>query len=118
MVNIAFSRLRSLQASTSLLFLFNQNGSASAFNHSAKPTAFQPSNSFASSFHNGKTNNKFQASSVSLKAEAEPSASESTTIFERVLENPKWPPEWPFTEKDFARQDESDDGYFYESPRL
>lgn len=118
MVNIAFNRLRSLQASTSLLFLFNQNGSASAFNHSAKPTAFQPSNSFASSFHNGKTNNKFQASSVSLKAEAEPSASESTTIFERVLENPKWPPEWPFTEKDFARQDESDDGYFYESPRL
>jgi hypothetical protein len=37
---------------------------------------------------------------------------------EQVLSNPKWPPEWPYTDADFTRQDETDDGYFYQSPRL
>eukprot|EP00978_Attheya_sp_CCMP212_P018935 scaffold52348_cov57-Attheya_sp.AAC.5 len=37
---------------------------------------------------------------------------------EQVLANPKWPPAWPFTDADFSRQDETDDGYFYQSPRL
>eukprot|EP00428_Durinskia_dybowskii_P012579 CAMPEP_0170215434 /NCGR_PEP_ID=MMETSP0116_2-20130129/7353_1 /TAXON_ID=400756 /ORGANISM="Durinskia baltica, Strain CSIRO CS-38" /LENGTH=221 /DNA_ID=CAMNT_0010466009 /DNA_START=84 /DNA_END=749 /DNA_ORIENTATION=+ len=37
---------------------------------------------------------------------------------EKVLENPKFPPEWPYTEMDFRRMDESDDLIFYDSPRL
>lgn len=35
-----------------------------------------------------------------------------------VLKNPKWPENWPFTAKDFRRQDESTDDYFYSQPRL
>ena len=46
------------------------------------------------------------------------SESNEQSVYERVLVNPQWPPEWPFSETDFLRQDESDDGYFYESPRL
>ena len=42
----------------------------------------------------------------------------STSMAEKVLLNPKWPPEWPYTEKDLARMDESVDSVFYESPRL
>jgi len=37
---------------------------------------------------------------------------------EKVLANPKFPPEWPYTEQDLSRQDSSDDGIFYDSPRL
>jgi hypothetical protein len=37
---------------------------------------------------------------------------------EKVLENAKFPPEWPYTEIDFARQDETDDSVFYDSARL
>lgn len=37
---------------------------------------------------------------------------------EKVLSAPKWPPEWPYSEEDFARMDESDDEIFYDSPRL
>lgn len=37
---------------------------------------------------------------------------------EKVLEAPQWPPEWPYTEVDFSRQDESDDAIFYDGPRL
>lgn len=40
------------------------------------------------------------------------------SMAEKVLENPKWPPEWPYTEMDFKRMDESDDSIFYDSPRL
>lgn len=40
------------------------------------------------------------------------------SMAEKVLENPKWPPEWPYTELDFKRMDESDDSIFYDSPRL
>lgn len=45
-------------------------------------------------------------------------ATTSGTIYERVLENPQWPDQYPFSAEDFARQDESDDAIFYESPRL
>ena len=44
--------------------------------------------------------------------------SDLKSIAERVLENPKWPEEWPYTERDLARMDESVDTIFYESPRL
>ncbi|VEU42793.1 unnamed protein product [Pseudo-nitzschia multistriata] len=40
------------------------------------------------------------------------------SIAERVLETPKWPEEWPYSPADFSRQDESNDGIFYDSPRL
>ena len=41
-----------------------------------------------------------------------------SSMAEKVLEAPKWPPEWPYSEVDFARMDESDDTIFYDSPRL
>ena len=37
---------------------------------------------------------------------------------EKVLMAPKWPPEWPYSDIDFARMDESDDKIFYGQPRL
>lgn len=37
---------------------------------------------------------------------------------EKVLVNPKFPAEWPFSPEDFMRQDESDDTIFYDQPRL
>jgi hypothetical protein len=40
------------------------------------------------------------------------------TLAEKVLENPQWPAEWPYSEEDFYRQDESNDGLFYYQPRL
>ncbi len=40
------------------------------------------------------------------------------SMAEKVLENPKWPPAWPYTENDFKRMDESNDSVFYDSPRL
>lgn len=39
-------------------------------------------------------------------------------IAEKVLANPKFPPEWPYTAQDLARMDETDDGIFYQSARL
>jgi|NOAtaT_6_FD_contig_101_1398476_length_1193_multi_9_in_0_out_0_1 SAM-dependent methyltransferase len=44
--------------------------------------------------------------------------SNANNIFERVLENPQWPDRWPYTPSDFMRQDESNDAYFYQQPRL
>eukprot|EP00931_Biecheleriopsis_adriatica_P120858 TRINITY_DN95958_c0_g1_i1.p1 TRINITY_DN95958_c0_g1~~TRINITY_DN95958_c0_g1_i1.p1 ORF type:complete len:314 (-),score=53.71 TRINITY_DN95958_c0_g1_i1:63-1004(-) len=35
-----------------------------------------------------------------------------------ALEKVKWPAEWPYTEEDFTRQDESEDSFFYSQPRL
>jgi hypothetical protein len=35
-----------------------------------------------------------------------------------VLKDPQFPPKWPYTPKDFTRQDESEDSYFYQQPRL
>jgi len=42
----------------------------------------------------------------------------SKITIEDVLKSPKWPEKWPFFPEDFARQDESSDGYFYQSERL
>ena len=47
-----------------------------------------------------------------------PLSMSSNAMAEKVLQAPKWPPEWPYSESDFARMDESDDGIFYDSPRL
>lgn len=40
------------------------------------------------------------------------------SMAEKVLENPKFPDEWPYSEQDFARMDESSDAVFYDTPRL
>ena len=40
------------------------------------------------------------------------------SLAEKVLMNPQWPEEWPYSEQDLARMDESQDSIFYESPRL
>lgn len=37
---------------------------------------------------------------------------------EDVLRNPKFPPSWPFTARDFSRSDENSDSYFYAQPRI
>jgi len=46
------------------------------------------------------------------------SALSGNSLIEKVLQSPKWPEEWPYTTQDFARMDESDDGLFYDQPRL
>ncbi|KAL7486706.1 hypothetical protein ACHAW6_012303 [Cyclotella cf. meneghiniana] len=45
-------------------------------------------------------------------------ASSMKELAEKVLVNPKFPPEWPFSKSDFERHDESDDAIFYDQPRL
>lgn len=45
-------------------------------------------------------------------------AGEQQRIAEKVLANPKWPPEWPYSPSDFTRMDESNDSIFYSTPRL
>jgi len=47
-----------------------------------------------------------------------PVAFSTKGMIEKVLQTPKWPDEWPYTEEDFRRMDESDDSYFYDQPRL
>jgi ubiquinone/menaquinone biosynthesis C-methylase UbiE len=47
-----------------------------------------------------------------------PLALSKASMIEKVLENPKWPPAWPYSEEDFKRMDESSDAVFYEQPRL
>eukprot|EP00591_Stephanopyxis_turris_P010895 CAMPEP_0195510906 /NCGR_PEP_ID=MMETSP0794_2-20130614/3408_1 /TAXON_ID=515487 /ORGANISM="Stephanopyxis turris, Strain CCMP 815" /LENGTH=219 /DNA_ID=CAMNT_0040638417 /DNA_START=279 /DNA_END=938 /DNA_ORIENTATION=+ len=37
---------------------------------------------------------------------------------EKVLQNPQYPPDWPYSVEDFMRQDETDDSIFYEPSRL
>jgi len=39
-------------------------------------------------------------------------------IAEKVLANPKFPPEWPYTAQDLARMDETDGGILRQSARL
>lgn len=39
-------------------------------------------------------------------------------MIEKVLQNPQWPSEWPYSDDDFRRMDESNDGIFYQQPRL
>jgi SAM-dependent methyltransferase len=45
-------------------------------------------------------------------------ATEKKSMANQVLENPQWPAEWPYSEQDFTRMDESDDTIFYDQPRL
>lgn len=47
-----------------------------------------------------------------------PIALSMSSMVEKVLQNPKFPPEWPYSPEDFKRMDESDDSIFYDSPRL
>ena len=47
-----------------------------------------------------------------------PIALSMKSMAEKVLQNPKFPPEWPYSAEDFKRMDESDDSIFYDSPRL
>jgi len=35
-----------------------------------------------------------------------------------ILVHPNFPPEWPFSEEDLRREDETDDSLFYDQPRL
>lgn len=46
------------------------------------------------------------------------SAMKGESLAEKVLKSPKWPEEWPYSEQDFQRMDELDDGIFYNQPRL
>jgi len=47
-----------------------------------------------------------------------PIAFSASSMAEKVLESPKWPDTWPYTEQDFARMDESSDKLFYDQARL
>jgi SAM-dependent methyltransferase len=46
------------------------------------------------------------------------SSTPSSSMVEKVLQNPQFPTEWPYTVQDFQRMDESTDTLFYQSPRL
>lgn len=48
----------------------------------------------------------------------QPLAWSLNSMAEKVLQSPKWPAEWPYSDEDFKRMDESDDGIFYDNPRL
>ena len=47
-----------------------------------------------------------------------PLAFSMSSMATKVLEKPKWPDAWPYTEQDFTRTDESDDAIFYDQARL
>lgn len=47
-----------------------------------------------------------------------PVAFSTKNMAEKVLQNPKWPEAWPYSERDFARMDESSDQLFYDQARL
>jgi SAM-dependent methyltransferase len=47
-----------------------------------------------------------------------PLALSMSSMVSKVLQNPKWPPTWPYSEQDFKRMDESEDEIFYQEPRL
>lgn len=53
-----------------------------------------------------------------LSKESSSLGASAGSMFEKVLENPKWPPEWPFSPEDFSRTDEENDEVFYSQPRL
>lgn len=56
----------------------------------------------------------FHRSSVATFA----TSSDDTPIAEKVLQNPQWPSDWPYSDDDFFRADEADDGIFYDQARL
>jgi hypothetical protein len=60
----------------------------------------------------------FTSSSRSIRRTSNLSAATMKELAEKVLINPKFPPEWPFSPSDFERNDESDDTIFYDQPRL
>ena len=47
-----------------------------------------------------------------------PLAVSMSSMVSKVLQNPKWPDTWPYTEQDFKRMDDSVDTIFYNEPRL
>jgi SAM-dependent methyltransferase len=47
-----------------------------------------------------------------------PLAFTMSSMAEKVLEKPKWPDSWPYSDRDFARMDETNDEIFYSQPRL
>ena len=55
----------------------------------------------------------FRSSAFSFLA-----ATPRADMIEKVLQNPQWPPEWPYSPEDFKRMDESSDSEFYAQPRL
>lgn len=58
---------------------------------------------------------------TSARRSSSPSSLAASTmkeLAEKVLVNPAFPPEWPYSPSDFERQDESDDTIFYDQPRL
>lgn len=109
---VTSSLIHRIKLSTGLLYLLNQPPRSLAFvasfqkNAPIKPVSLKYREK--TTFHN----------SISPELRSTSNDSAEGTIYERVLSNPQWPPEWPFTDTDFIRQDESDDGLFYESPRL
>lgn len=45
-------------------------------------------------------------------------SSSNQVSVEEVLRRAKYPEQWPFSERDFRRSDESSDSYFYQQPRI
>lgn len=122
MVQIGFHYSRPLQAScTSIFFLLLRNQASgfttSSFWNTKKPSLTKIHTSSALALHNTHPTTKYLTRCFSAN-EGGGGGEETTSIHERVLQNPQWPPEWPFSDEDFARQDESNDSLFYESPRL
>jgi len=56
--------------------------------------------------------------SLSASSTTQLNAATAKELAELVLKNPKYPPTWPYTPRDFDRQDESPDDIFYTQPRL
>ncbi|KAG2432378.1 hypothetical protein HYH02_012950 [Chlamydomonas schloesseri] len=46
------------------------------------------------------------------------SAASAKTDIEKVLDDPRWPAQFPFRPENFARYDETPDTYFYSQPRF
>jgi len=47
-----------------------------------------------------------------------PVAFSMSTMVEKVLDKAQYPAEWPYSDEDFARMDETDDAIFYDQSRL
>jgi len=65
-----------------------------------------------------KKNEQFLQNQYYMTTTSNEQNEDTRSIYERVLDEPKYPPEWPFSDDDFTRQDESIDSIFYDSPRL
>mmetsp|Transcript_7742 Transcript_7742/g.16164 ORF Transcript_7742/g.16164 Transcript_7742/m.16164 type:complete len:264 (-) Transcript_7742:1016-1807(-) len=60
----------------------------------------------------------FSTISINHRRHDSNTALSAQSIAEKVLANPQWPEAWPYSDQDFARQDESADSEFYDQPRL